>query len=127
MLWFNEECEQYNRNRNHNLARAIFKRKTLEKKQWLQNSKEIENWLIVMYPQVVLKQRIKPINHLICWYNEQDNIWLWLLNMSNQLEELFFWREKILSFNTDQYKEHKCSRIISGYDCLITTDWSMLY
>lgn len=33
MLWFNEECEQYNRNRNHNLARAIFKRKTLEKKQ----------------------------------------------------------------------------------------------
>ena len=83
MLWFNEECEQYNRNRNHNLARAIFKRKTLEKKQWLQNSKEIENWLIVMYPQVVLKQRIKPINHLICWYNEQDNIWLWLLNMSN--------------------------------------------
>lgn len=126
MLWFNEECEQYNRNRNHNLARAIFKRKTLEKKQWLQNSKEIENWLIVMYPQVVLKQRIKPINHLICWYNEQDNIWLWLLNMSNQLEELFFWREKILSFNT-QYKEHKCSRIISGYDCLITTDWSMLY
>lgn len=32
MLWFNEECEQYNRNRNHNLARAIFKRKTLEKK-----------------------------------------------------------------------------------------------
>ena len=127
MLWFNEECEQYNRNRNHNLARAIFKRKTLEKKQWLQNSKEIENWLIVMYPQVVLKQRIKPINHLICWYNEQDNIWLWLLNMSNQLEELCFWREKILSFNTDQYKEHKCSRIISGYDCLITTDWSMLY
>ena len=126
MLWFNEECEQYNRNRNYNLARAIFKRKTLEKKQWLQNSKEIENWLIVMYPQVVLKQRIKPINHLICWYNEQDNIWLWLLNMSNQLEELFFWREKILSFNT-QYKEHKCSRIISGYDCLITTDWSMLY
>lgn len=126
MLWFNEECEQYNRNRNHNLARAIFKRKTLEKKQWLQNSKEIENWLIVMYPQVVLKQRIKPINHLICWYNEQDNIWLWLLNMSNQLEELFFWREKILSFNI-QYKEHKCSRIISGYDCLITTDWSMLY
>ena len=126
MLWFNEECEQYNRNRNHNLARAIFRRKTLEKKQWLQNSKEIENWLIVMYPQVVLKQRIKPINHLICWYNEQDNIWLWLLNMSNQLEELFFWREKILSFNT-QYKEHKCSRIISGYDCLITTDWSMLY
>lgn len=126
MLWFNEECEQYNRNRNHNLARAIFKRKTLEKKQWLQNSKEIENWLIVMYPQVVLKQRMKPINHLICWYNEQDNIWLWLLNMSNQLEELFFWREKILSFNT-QYKEHKCSRIISGYDCLITTDWSMLY
>lgn len=126
MLWFNEECEQYNRNRNHNLARAIFKRKTLEKKQWLLNSKEIENWLIVMYPQVVLKQRIKPINHLICWYNEQDNIWLWLLNMSNQLEELFFWREKILSFNT-QYKEHKCSRIISGYDCLITTDWSMLY
>lgn len=126
MLWFNEECEQYNRNRNHNLARAIFKRKTLEKTQWLQNSKEIENWLIVMYPQVVLKQRIKPINHLICWYNEQDNIWLWLLNMSNQLEELFFWREKILSFNT-QYKEHKCSRIISGYDCLITTDWSMLY
>lgn len=126
MLWFNEECEQYKRNRNHNLARAIFKRKTLEKKQWLQNSKEIENWLIVMYPQVVLKQRIKPINHLICWYNEQDNIWLWLLNMSNQLEELFFWREKILSFNT-QYKEHKCSRIISGYDCLITTDWSMLY
>ena len=126
MLWFNEECEQYNRNRNHNLARAIFKRKTLEKKQWLQNSKEIENWLIVMYPQVVLKQRIKPINHLICWYNEQDNIWLWPLNMSNQLEELFFWREKILSFNA-QYKEHKCSRIISGYDCLITTDWSMLY
>lgn len=126
MLWFNEECEQYKRNRNHNLARAIFKRKTLEKTQWLQNSKEIENWLIVMYPQVVLKQRIKPINHLICWYNEQDNIWLWLLNMSNQLEELFFWREKILSFNT-QYKEHKCSRIISGYDCLITTDWSMLY
>ena len=126
MLWFNEECEQYKRNRNHNLARAIFKRKTLEKKQWLQNSKEIENWLIVMYPQVVLKQRIKPINHLICWYNEQDNIWLWLLNMSNQLEELCFWREKILSFNT-QYKEHKCSRIISGYDCLITTDWSMLY
>lgn len=126
MLWFNEECEQYNRNRNHNLARAIFKRKTLEKKQWLQNSKEIENWLIVMYPQVVLKQRMKPINHLICWYNEQDNIWLCLLNMSNQLEELFFWREKILSFNT-QYKEHKCSRIISGYDCLITTDWSMLY
>lgn len=126
MLWFNEECEQYKRNRNHNLARAIFKRKTLEKKQWLQNSKEIENWFIVMYPQVVLKQRIKPINHLICWYNEQDNIWLWLLNMSNQLEELFFWREKILSFNT-QYKEHKCSRIISGYDCLITTDWSMLY
>lgn len=126
MLWFNEECEQYKRNRNHNLARAIFKRKTLEKKQWLQNSKEIENWLIVMYPQVVLKQRIKPINHLICWYNEQDNIWLWLLNMSNQLEELFFWREKILSFIT-QYKEHKCSRIISGYDCLITTDWSMLY
>ena len=126
MVWFNEECEQYNRNRNHNLARAIFKRKTLEKKQWLQNSKEIENWLIVMYPQVVLKQRMKPINHLICWYNEQDNIWLWLLNMSNQLEELFFWREKILSFNT-QYKEHKCSRIISGYDCLITTDWSMLY
>lgn len=126
MLWFNEECEQYNRNRNHNLARAIFKRKTLEKKQWLQNSKEIENWLIVMYPQVVLKQRMKPINHLICWYNEQDNIWLWLLNMSNQLEELFFWREKILSFNT-QYKEHKCSRMISGYDCLITTDWSMLY
>ena len=126
MLWFNEECEQYNRNRNHNLARAIFKRKTLEKTQWLQNSKEIENWLIVMYPQVVLKQRIKPINHLICWYNEQDNIWLWLLNMSNQLEELFFWREKILSFNA-QCKEHKCSRIISGYDCLITTDWSMLY
>ena len=126
MLWFNEECEQYKRNRNHNLARAIFKRKTLEKTQWLQNSKEIENWLIVMYPQVVLKQRIKPINHLICWYNEQDNIWLWLLNMSNQLEELFFWREKILSFNT-QYKEHKCSRIISGYDCWITTDWSMLY
>ena len=126
MVWFNEECEQYNRNRNHNLARAIFKRKTLEKKQWLQNSKEIENWLIVMYPQVVLKQRMKPINHLICWYNEQDNIWLCLLNMSNQLEELFFWREKILSFNT-QYKEHKCSRIISGYDCLITTDWSMLY
>ena len=126
MLWFNEECEQYNRNRNHNLARAIFKRKTLEKKQWLQNSKEIENWLIVMYPQVVLKQRIKPINHLICWYNEQDNIWLWLLNMSNQLEELISWREKILSLNT-QYKEHKCSRIISGYDCLITTDWSMLY
>lgn len=126
MLWFNEECEQYNRNRNHNLARAIFRRKTLEKKQWLQNSKEIENWLIVMYPQVVLKQRIKPINHLICWYNEQDNIWLWLLNMSNQLEELISWREKILSLNT-QYKEHKCSRIISGYDCLITTDWSMLY
>lgn len=126
MLWFNEEFEQYSRKRNHNLARAIFKRKTLEKTQWLQNSKEIENWLIVMYPQVVLKQRIKPINHLICWYNEQDNIWLWLLNMSNQLEELFFWREKILSFNT-QYKEHKCSRIISGYDCLITTDWSMLY
>lgn len=32
MLWFNEECEQYNRKRNHNLARAIFKRKTLGKK-----------------------------------------------------------------------------------------------
>ena len=32
MLWFNEEFEQYNRKRNHNLARAIFKRKTLEKK-----------------------------------------------------------------------------------------------
>ena len=59
-----------------------------------------------MYPQVVLKQRIKPINHLICWYNEQDNIWLWLLNMSYELEELIAGREKILSFNT-QYKEHK--------------------
>ena len=32
MLWFNQECEQYNTKRNHNLARAIFKRKTLEKK-----------------------------------------------------------------------------------------------
>ena len=33
MLWFSDECEQYNRKRNHNLARAIFKRKTLEKKK----------------------------------------------------------------------------------------------